>query len=168
MWSIFGSKRCQHGSPIGPNKPPCAKCVLETQQAREEEKARVLAKRNLEQRVSHLLQAEVRRLRELTPTLDELRRLKPRHFEDSVALSFSRQGYQVEQTPYIHDGGYDGILKKEDRTLLYECKRYGANSVSGRPELQKLHSVIISKAARSGCCLRVASAMTTVFGSAMP
>ena len=134
MWSIFQSKRCEHGSPTGPNKPPCAKCESEAQRYRKKEKALVIAMRSLEEQANHLLLEEICRLRKLTPTLDELRRLKPHKFEDAVALSFSRHGYQVEQTPYVHDGGYDGILTKEGQTWLYECKRYGATSVSGRPD----------------------------------
>jgi hypothetical protein len=101
-------------------------------------------------KINSRLDGPARRLRLLTPTLEDLRSLHFRQFEDAIALSFARQGYAVEQTPYSHDGGYDGILRKEGHCWLYECKRYGDSGVSGRPDLQILHSAMTSQGAVGG------------------
>jgi HJR/Mrr/RecB family endonuclease len=86
----------------------------------------------------------------LIPSLDELRKLTPQHFEDAVAQMFKRLGYAVQQTPHSNDRGRDGILTKNGEKLLYECKRYGENSVSGRPDLQRFASAITDDDAKSG------------------
>jgi restriction endonuclease Mrr len=94
---------------------------------------------------------ETARLRELiVPSLDELRSLTPQRFEDQVAQMFERLGYDVEQTPYSNDHGRDAILIKYGEKFLVECKRYGESHQSGRPDLQKFHSAIVSDKAKKG------------------
>jgi len=63
---------------------------------------------------------------------------------------FERLGYEVKQTPYTNDGGRDAILTKDGSTFLVECKRYAEGGLSGRPDLQKFHSAIVTDRAKSG------------------
>jgi restriction system protein len=63
---------------------------------------------------------------------------------------FERLGYKVKQTPYTNDLGRDAILEKDGKTFLLECKRYGETNTTGRPDLQKFHSAIISDKAVGG------------------
>ena len=79
-----------------------------------------------------------------------MRGFTPQRFEDEVAGMFRRLGYEVKQTPYTKDGGRDGILKKDGKKFLYECKKYGKGSFSGRPDLQRFHSAIITDDAAFG------------------
>ena len=65
-------------------------------------------------------------------------------------MMFRRLGYQVEQTPYSNDHGRDAVMKKDGKKYLLECKKYGENNSSGRPDLQKFHSAIMSDKAAKG------------------
>jgi restriction endonuclease Mrr len=67
-----------------------------------------------------------------------------------MARMFERLGYMVRQTPYRNDQGRDAILSKDGHKFLLECKRYGENNVSGRPDLQKFHSAIVTEKAVLG------------------
>jgi restriction system protein len=86
----------------------------------------------------------------IVPNLKELQKLSPYAFEDRIAQMFKRLGFEVEQTAYSGDGGRDGILTKQNKKYLYECKRYGDNTKVGRPEIQILHSAMVSDGAESG------------------
>ena len=86
----------------------------------------------------------------LVPRIQELRALTPQGFEDEVARMFERLGYAVEQTSYTNDGGRDAILTKNGKKYLVECKRYAEGGQTGRPDLQKFHSAIITDVAISG------------------
>jgi restriction endonuclease Mrr len=63
---------------------------------------------------------------------------------------FERLGYKVKQTPYVNDHGRDAILTKDGKKFLMECKRYGKDTTSGRPDLQKFHSAIVTDGGVSG------------------
>ena len=52
-------------------------------------------------------------------------------FEECLAALFSRQGYQVEQTPYRGDWGADLVLSKNGTRTVVQAKRY-KNSVGVR------------------------------------
>jgi hypothetical protein len=58
--------------------------------------------------------------------------------------------YAVIQTPYRNDQGRDAILSKDGHKFLLKCKKYGENNVSGRPDLQRFHSAIVTEKAISG------------------
>lgn len=62
----------------------------------------------------------------------------PTGFEKFCADIFRKQGYQVELTPPVNDGGYDLILQKNGRKTIAECKCYAVNNKIGRPLIQKL------------------------------
>ena len=94
---------------------------------------------------------EALRLRQtIAPSIEELRNLSPQRFEDQIARMFERLGYTVEQTPYSNDYGRDAILMKDGEKFLLECKKYSEDGSSGRPDLQKFHSAIISDKAKRG------------------
>lgn len=58
-------------------------------------------------------------------------------FENWVSKIFQDQGYKVEHTPRSNDKGVDLILKKEDRTIIVQCKAYNKNvGVTAVRELQ--------------------------------
>jgi restriction system protein len=98
-----------------------------------------------------LRQQETERLgRTLVPSLEELRQLTPQQFENEIANFFRRLGYDVRQTPYTNDQGRDAIMMKGTDKYLLECKRYGQDNLSGRPDIQKFHSAIISDRAKGG------------------
>jgi HJR/Mrr/RecB family endonuclease len=108
-------------------------------------------KRAIEVQASKLRDDERLRLaRTLIPNIEELRRLSWQQFEDQVASMFERMGYTVEQTPYVKDHGRDAILSKNGGKFLLECKRYAEGAVSGRRDLQILHSNMITDRAVSG------------------
>ena len=70
--------------------------------------------------------------------INRLRNLTPTAFEKRVASLFEAQGYTAEVTPPSGDGGYDIVLGREGERMLVECKRYGARTAVGRPDIQKL------------------------------
>lgn len=84
------------------------------------------------------------------PSLQFLRSLTSEIFEDEMAEVFRRLGYEVKQTPYVNDHGRDAIMHKDGKKFLLECKRYAAGRTSGRPELQKFHSAIMTDKADRG------------------
>ncbi|MGO9619880.1 MAG: restriction endonuclease [Desulfobaccales bacterium] len=147
-------KRCPHGVLGGISQDRCNACT-EEKKAREEkyQKQREIEKQQQSIRTSanELRNKELIRLSTtFLPSLDELRNLTSQRFEDAMAIMFKELGYNVKQTPYSGDAGKDAILWKEGEKYLLECKRYSSDRLSGRPELQKFHSAIISEAAIKG------------------
>jgi restriction system protein len=60
-------------------------------------------------------------------SLDDLRRLSPGDFEQTIADLFRRQGYRVEEVGGAGDGGIDLILRRNGENPvahLVQCKRY--------------------------------------------
>jgi hypothetical protein len=80
----------------------------------------------------------------------QLRILSPNEFEDTIAAMFERLGFEVEQTPYVSDHGRDAIMYHDGNKILLECKRYGEETTSDRPQLQIFHSAIVSDRAAAG------------------
>jgi tetratricopeptide (TPR) repeat protein/transcription elongation GreA/GreB family factor len=97
-----------------------------------------------------LQRTEALRLDQLLLGIEELRLLSPRDFENVIARMFELMGFAVKQTPLTNDGGRDAILTKDGKTFLLECKKYNDGNVSGRPDLQKFHSAIMTDDAVSG------------------
>ncbi len=154
-------KKCPHGVAGGQEQKLCSVCFREEQEAikqRElllqlEQRSR---KRHAEAEALRHLEA-ARLYRSIIPRLDELRALTPQGFEDYVADIFRRLGFDVEPTPYSNDHGRDGLLRKDGELILYECKRYDNTSLSGRPDLQKFHSAIVTDNAKGGIFITTGS-----------
>jgi len=74
---------------------------------------------------------------------------------EPVAIWTSARGRSTlsesgNQTPHTNDYGRDAILRKDGEIFLLECKKYAEDGLSGRPDLQKFHSAIISDKAKRG------------------
>ena len=147
-------KRCPHGILSGISQGLCEACADEKKAIEENyRKKRELdeEQRTIRTFANALRNSELIRLvKTILPNLDELRELTPQRFEDEIAAMFKRLGYTVRQTPYSSDGGKDAFLWKHGEKYLLECKRYGLDKQSGRPELQKFHSAIVSEGAKKG------------------
>ena len=73
--------------------------------------------------------------------LDELRRMNPYIFEEYIATMYRKLGYSdAKATRGSSDGGKDVVMHSDTTGQLYyvECKRFGENSVVGRPIIQTL------------------------------
>src|SRR5260221_1908471 len=145
---------CPHGVRGGKTRSRCEKCIQEQKLIERNlhlEKLNEALKQEILRETNSLREREWRRLASsLVPSLDELRRLSWQRFEDEIARMFERMGYSVEQTPPTNDGGRDAILIKNGEKYLLECEKYKAGGQSGRPDLQKFHSAIMTDTATSG------------------
>ena len=167
---------CPHGVLAGKYGDRCETCVREQaeiaetrrqeQELRERQQRIEQELRDREQRIEHERQVRRRRIdsaaemlrdsermrleSSLVPSIEELRGLSWQQFEDEVAHMFERLGFIVEQTPYVNDHGRDAILWKDGKKYLLECKRYGEEGLSSRPDLQRFYGVITHDAAVSG------------------
>jgi len=145
---------CKHGIKGGKTRLLCTACEDEKRAAEEKYRKQIELeeqKRRIQSSANELRNAELIRLtKTVLPSLDELRELSPSKFEDEIAAMFKRLGYNVKQTPYSSDAGRDAILWKEGEKYVLECKKYSSERQSGRPELQKFHSALISENARKG------------------
>ncbi len=63
-------------------------------------------------------------------TLDDLKNLSWKEFEEYVGSLFEKMGYSVEVTGGLKDGGVDLIVRKEGKTSLIQCKNYRVSKVS--------------------------------------
>jgi ssDNA-binding Zn-finger/Zn-ribbon topoisomerase 1 len=154
-----GWQRCEHGVAGGEveARGRCPLCkqkrieVLERARRLEKERQETEARRPIYEEEYRLRRGEAVRLsKSMIPSLRELQKISPYVFEDRIAEMFKRLGFEVEQTAYSGDCGRDGILKKQGKKYLYECKRYGDNTKVGRPEIQKLHSAMVFDGAETG------------------
>jgi restriction system protein len=65
------------------------------------------------------------RMLERQTSIESLRALPWKRFEDLLGEAYRRQGYRVEETlGGGADGGVDLVLRKESRTVLVQCKRW--------------------------------------------
>jgi hypothetical protein len=96
-------------------------------------------------------------LSELLPLVKQepemIRRLDPRKFEELVAELLSIQGFEVELTDRMGDGGIDLIAKQETSVgpniFLIECKSYAKNRAVPVQAIRALHGITeIRKAAK--------------------
>jgi restriction endonuclease Mrr len=92
---------------------------------------------------------EQQRLAQLS-SLQDLYNLTSQVFETEVAQMFRRLGWTVQQTPFSNDRGRDAIMTNGKDKVLLECKKYAPEQMSGRPELQKFHSAIVTDHAERG------------------
>jgi restriction system protein len=58
-------------------------------------------------------------------SIESLRALPWKRFEDLLGEAYRRQGYRVQETPGGGaDGGVDLVLRKDGQTILVQCKRW--------------------------------------------
>jgi len=63
-------------------------------------------------------------------TLLSLKQMSWKEFEHFVGSFFEKQGYSVEVTGGLRDGGIDLIVRKNGRTSYVQCKKYRENQVT--------------------------------------
>ena len=152
---------CEHGVRGGKLRRRCPKCLalkaiqkeLEeaAREAAELARAEQLRRMELATRAEEMAKRETARLsKTYVPTMEQLRDLSPNEFEDAIGAMFERLGFAVEQTPYVGDHGRDAIMHHDGNKVLLECKRYGKEKTSDRPQLQIFHSAIVSDKASAG------------------
>lgn len=84
-------------------------------------------------------------------TIQDIHKLTPGAFEQTVADIFRRQGYRVEETGRTGDGGVDLILRRNSDAStvhLVQCKRYKAWKVRA-PEIREFFGAMA--ACRTRC-----------------
>lgn len=77
-----------------------------------------------------------------------LAEIHPYDFERLVCDLFKKQGYEVEHTKYIADGGIDAYLKKNGQLTLLQCKR--VKGYVGEPVLRDLFGSMHAASADQG------------------
>jgi ssDNA-binding Zn-finger/Zn-ribbon topoisomerase 1 len=151
--AIKRNKPCAHGIRRGKDGG-CEDCVKEE------------ARRQAEWRATQSDYERKQRVRKEATALrrDELRSLTakwlgraesyllmtPQRFEDSIAVLFRQLGYEVKQTPYSNDRGKDAIAWKDGKKYLIECKRYAADGLIGRRDLQSFVAAMKEENAEAG------------------
>lgn len=63
-------------------------------------------------------------------SLSSLKQMSWKEFEHFVGTFFEKQGYVVEVTGGLRDGGIDLIVRKTGRTSYVQCKKYRENQVT--------------------------------------
>jgi ssDNA-binding Zn-finger/Zn-ribbon topoisomerase 1 len=146
--------KCPHGIDGGETRNRCDLCVCDQRKNDEDLRRQVESEerwRKIDTDAFVLRDQECACLANLlAPTLEQMRQLTWQQFEDAVARMFERRGYSVKQTPYTNDHGRDAILTKNGKKYLLECKKYGADRSSRRPDLQKFYAAIMGDRAISG------------------
>jgi restriction system protein len=96
--------------------------------------------------ISALRAWKTRQMLERQTSIESLRALPWKRFEDLLGEAYRRQGYRVEETlGGGADGGVDLVLRKEGRTVLVQCKRY--KSPVGVTVVRELYGVLIDRGA---------------------
>ncbi|MFA5030335.1 MAG: restriction endonuclease [Patescibacteria group bacterium] len=62
-------------------------------------------------------------------TLEELRSLTPKQFEEFIGDLFRRRGYATEVVGMSHDGGIDVIANKDGKKNYIQCKKFITKTV---------------------------------------
>jgi len=68
---------------------------------------------------------------------NNFQRLSPRGFEKAIAGLFTKMKYDVTRTPLTGDYGADLIVKKNNETIVVQCKKYGEEHKVGAPDVQR-------------------------------
>jgi restriction system protein len=86
------------------------------------------------------------RMLERQTSIESLRALPWKRFEDLLGEAYRRQGYRVEETlGGGADGGVDLVLRKEARTILVQCKRW--KQAVPVQTVRELYGVLIDRGA---------------------
>lgn len=156
-----GHQKCVHGVWGGKEARRCKKCsdsidyqakkAAEFDALSETQKTALAERSRIVQLSISTDSRELSRLREqYIPQMNEIYEMSAFQFEDFMAHIFEKMGYSVQKTPRTNDGGRDAIMKLNGKKYLLECKRYAAENSSGRPDIQKFHSAIVSDKAEGG------------------
>lgn len=96
--------------------------------------------------ISALRAWKTRLMLEQQTSIESVRALPWKRFEDVLGEAYRRQGYRVEETlGGGADGGVDLVLRKEGRTILVQCKRH--KSPIGVTVVRELYGVLIDRGA---------------------
>ena len=83
-------------------------------------------------------------------SIDDLRRLSPGAFEQTIADLFRRRGYRVDEVGGAGDGGVDLVLRRDgDNSIahLVQCKRYTSWKV-GVAEVREFYGAMAAQQSR--------------------
>ena len=92
-------------------------------------------------------------------SINSIRQLSWRDFEQLISEAYRKQGYQVMETEDGPDGGIDLILRKNGKKILVQCKHWKKQKV-GVKEVRELNGIVAAKGAYSGI-LVTSGAFTT-------
>jgi restriction system protein len=93
---------------------------------------------------------ETRTALETQTSLDSLREIPWKQFEDLVAEVYRRKGFSVEENlGKGPDGGIDLVLHKGGRKTLVQCKRWKGKPV-GAPIIRELYGLMAAEGADAG------------------
>ncbi|SFP37219.1 restriction endonuclease [Salibacterium halotolerans] len=143
--SIFLSEKhkekkdvCPHGISKGDSANKCLTCA--------KEKEKLLINQQIKENSKQLHQDETKKLlKQMRKNNKYLQSLSPQEFENVVSDMLRELGYNVNQTPYINDGGKDAVAWKDQKKYLFEYKRHSRNNSIGRPMLQKFYAAMIEE-----------------------
>ncbi len=100
--------------------------------------------------VSAIKGAARRKLLNQQDSIDSLRALPWREFEQLVGEAFRRQGFEVEETGGGGaDGGVDLVLRGHGETALVQCKQWREQQV-GVDKVRELFGVVTAEGANRG------------------
>jgi restriction system protein len=91
---------------------------------------------------------DARRL-DIQESIETIRDLSWREFEQLLAESFRRQGYKVVETGPGADGGVDLVLTRDGDTSLVQCKQWKQRKVGVKP-VRELYGVVASRSVSGG------------------
>lgn len=98
--------------------------------------------------VVHLREEQERRTKQTT--MDQIDQLDPKPFEAFIGNLFRKMGYTVEDLPYVGDYGADLLAKRNEETIVIQCKKNSPGNNVGAPEVQKTAGAILKyKAAKA-------------------
>ena len=82
-------------------------------------------------------------------SLDSLRQLPSKWFEDLLGEAYRRQGYQVTETiGGGADGGVDLVLRRDGKVTIVQCKRWRGKPVPVQT-VRELYGVMVDRRADS-------------------
>jgi len=76
------------------------------------------------------------------------RTLHPRRFEHVICLLYVRMGYEAETTSYSGDDGIDGLLRRDGKVYILQCKRVQGSV--GAQVLRELYGTVAAERATGG------------------
>ena len=76
-------------------------------------------------------------------SIETVRQLHWRNFEELVAEAYRRQGYKVSEGGFGADGGIDLELRKNDEWVLVQCKQWKAQKV-GVSVIREMLGVLVA------------------------
>lgn len=133
-------QKCVHGIEGGQIANLCPECAAEKLRTQAKEKRRL----EIKEMYNQVKLEEQDRINKFYIQQEAYIRneLSPFQFEDLVSNLFRDLGYEVNQTPYVNDGGKDAYMKKDGKIYLLECKHYASTNSIGRPDLQKFYAAM--------------------------